>query len=87
MDLKLTDRVALVSGSTAGIGLAIATTLAQEGATVIVNGRTTERVDAAISQIKQTVTNAKLQGVAADLGTQAGASELFRASSLCRYSG
>jgi NAD(P)-dependent dehydrogenase (short-subunit alcohol dehydrogenase family) len=77
MDFKLTDRVALVSGSTAGIGLAIATTLAQEGVTVIVNGRTTERVDAAIAQIKQTVTNAELQGVAADLGTQAGASELF----------
>ena len=77
MDLQLTDRMALVSGSTAGIGLAIATTLAQEGATVIVNGRTTERVDAAIAHIKQTVTNAKLQGVTADLGTQAGASELF----------
>ena len=77
MDLKLTDRTALISGSTAGIGLAIATTLAQEGATVIVNGRTTERVDAAISHIKQTVSDAKLQGVAADLGTQAGALELF----------
>jgi NADP-dependent 3-hydroxy acid dehydrogenase YdfG len=76
MDLKLTDRIALVSGSTAGIGLAIATTLAQEGSTVIVNGRTTERVDAAIDRIKQTVPDAKLQGVAADLGTQAGASEL-----------
>ncbi len=77
MDLKLTDHTALVSGSTAGIGLAIATTLAQEGATVIINGRTTERVDGAIAQIKQTVTDAKLQGVVADLGTQAGASELF----------
>lgn len=77
MDLKLTAHTALVSGSTAGIGLAIATTLAQEGATVIINGRTTERVDGAISQIKQTVTDAKLQGVVADLGTQAGASELF----------
>jgi NAD(P)-dependent dehydrogenase (short-subunit alcohol dehydrogenase family) len=76
MDLKLIDRMALVSASTAGIGLAIATTLAQEGATVIVNGRTPERVDAAISHIKQTVTNARLQGVVADLGTQAGASEL-----------
>lgn len=77
MDLKLTDRIALVSGSTAGIGLAIATCLAQEGATVIINGRTSERVDGALAQIKQTVTDAKLQGVVADLGTQAGASELF----------
>ncbi len=78
MDFKLTSHIALVSGSTAGIGLAIATTLAQEGATVIVNGRTTERVDGAIAQIKQTVTDAKVQGVVADLGTQAGASELFK---------
>jgi NAD(P)-dependent dehydrogenase (short-subunit alcohol dehydrogenase family) len=77
MDLKLTAHTALVSGSTAGIGLAIATTLAQEGATVIINGRTTERVDGAIAQIKQTVTDAKLQGVVADLGTQIGTSELF----------
>ena len=77
MDLQLTDRMALVSGSTAGIGLAIATTLAQEGATVIINGRTNERVDAAIDRIKQTLPDAKLQGVVADLGTQAGASELF----------
>jgi NAD(P)-dependent dehydrogenase (short-subunit alcohol dehydrogenase family) len=78
MDLQLTGKVALVSGSTAGIGLAIATALAQEGATVIVNGRTQERVNEAISQIKQTAPDAKLQGVAADLGTQAGATELFQ---------
>jgi NAD(P)-dependent dehydrogenase (short-subunit alcohol dehydrogenase family) len=77
MDFKLTTHTALVSGSTAGIGLAITTALAQEGATVIINGRTTDRVNGAISHIKQTVTNAKLQGVVADLGTQAGASELF----------
>jgi NAD(P)-dependent dehydrogenase (short-subunit alcohol dehydrogenase family) len=78
MDLQLTGKVALVSGSTAGIGLAIATTLAQEGATVIVNGRTQERVNEAISQIKQTAPDARLQGVVADLGTQAGANELFQ---------
>jgi NAD(P)-dependent dehydrogenase (short-subunit alcohol dehydrogenase family) len=77
MDLKLADKTALVSGSTAGIGLAIATSLAQEGATVIVNGRTSERVNAAIDQIKQTVPDAKLQGAIADLGTEAGASALF----------
>lgn len=77
MDLKLTNKVALVSGSTAGIGLAITTALATEGATVIINGRTTERVDAAISQIKQTVTDAKLQGIVADLGTLAGTTKLF----------
>lgn len=72
MDLQLADKIALVSGSTAGIGLAIATTLAEEGATVIINGRTEERVDAAIHQIKQKMPNVKLQGIAADLGTAAG---------------
>lgn len=78
MDLKLSDRIALVSGSTAGIGLAIATTLAQEGATVIVNGRTEERVNNALKSIQQSVPNAKLQGITADLGTPAGAELLFQ---------
>ncbi|NQE35676.1 SDR family NAD(P)-dependent oxidoreductase [Microcoleus asticus] len=78
MDLQLSDKVALVSGSTAGIGLAIATTLAQEGATVIVNGRTPERVNDALDRLKQSVPNAKLQGIAADLGTQAGVELLFQ---------
>lgn len=77
MDLKLAGHTALVSGSTAGIGLAIATALAKEGATVIINGRTAERVDSAIAHVKQTVTNAKLQGVVADLGTESGTTELF----------
>ncbi|HEY9639757.1 MAG TPA: SDR family NAD(P)-dependent oxidoreductase, partial [Coleofasciculaceae cyanobacterium] len=78
MDLQLTEKVALVSGSTAGIGLAIATTLAQEEATVIINGRTPERVKTAIDQIKQKVPNAELQGVVADLGTVEGANVLFQ---------
>lgn len=78
MDLELTNKIAVVSGSTAGIGLAIASALAQEGATVIVNGRSQERVSAAIEQIKTIKADAKLQGVAADLSTQAGANELFQ---------
>ena len=78
MDLKLSGKVALVSGSTGGIGLAIVTTLAEEGATVIVNGRTQERVNNAIDQIQQSVPNAKLQGIAADLGTQAGVELLLQ---------
>ena len=49
MDLQLKGKTALVSGSTLGIGFAIASTLAREGATVIVNGRTKERVDDAIA--------------------------------------
>jgi NAD(P)-dependent dehydrogenase (short-subunit alcohol dehydrogenase family) len=78
MDLQLGQKTALVSGSTAGIGLAIATTLAQEGAHVIVNGRTEARVNEAIGQIKQTVPDAKLQGLVADLGTQAGTQTTFQ---------
>ena len=52
MDLKLAGKTALVTGSTAGIGLAIARSLAREGAHVYVNGRTQQRVDAAISTIR-----------------------------------
>jgi NAD(P)-dependent dehydrogenase (short-subunit alcohol dehydrogenase family) len=52
MDLKLTDKVVLVTGSTAGIGFAIARALAAEGAHVYVNGRTQERVDAAVTAIR-----------------------------------
>ena len=78
MDLNLTTHTALVSGSTAGIGLAIATTLAQEGATVVINGRTAERVDSAIAQIQQAVPEATLQGIVADLSTQSGAAVLFQ---------
>ncbi len=77
MDLKLTDKTALVSGSTAGIGLAIAAALAQEGASVIVNGRTSERVEAAVAQIQKTTATAKLQGVAADLSTADGVQKLL----------
>jgi NAD(P)-dependent dehydrogenase (short-subunit alcohol dehydrogenase family) len=56
----------------------IAAALAQEGASVIVNGRTQQRVSAAIEQIKQTNPDANLQGVVADLSTLAGADELFQ---------
>ena len=66
----------MVSGSTAGIGLAIAAELAAEGAKVVVNGRTQARVDAARKTIQQRVSGADLRGVAADLGTSAG-SESF----------
>ena len=69
MDLELKGKTALVTGSTAGIGLAIATTLAKEGATVIVNGRTQERVDHAVK------VSGAAHGIAADLGTEAGAQD------------
>jgi NAD(P)-dependent dehydrogenase (short-subunit alcohol dehydrogenase family) len=64
---------ALVSGSTAGIGFAIAEALANEGASVIVNGRTQKRVDEALAKLK-----GKTEGIAADLSTEAGAAETFR---------
>jgi len=66
MDLQLKDKIALVSGSTAGIGYAIAKSLAAEGAKVIVNGRTQERVDAAIKSIKADTGSDKVTGVTAD---------------------
>lgn len=72
MDLGLKGKIAVVSGSTAGIGFAVAQALAAEGAQVVVNGRTEERVDAACGKIRATLPNANLVGAAADLGTVAG---------------
>src|SRR5580692_3960746 len=72
MNLGLQGKLAVVSGSTAGIGLAIATALAVEGATVVVNGRTEARVAEALEKIRNRVSGANLRGVAADLGTATG---------------
>jgi NAD(P)-dependent dehydrogenase (short-subunit alcohol dehydrogenase family) len=72
MNLGLQGKIAVVSGSTAGIGLGIAIALAAEGAKVIVNGRTEQRVTAALDKIRERVPNADTRGVAADLGTLAG---------------
>jgi NAD(P)-dependent dehydrogenase (short-subunit alcohol dehydrogenase family) len=72
MNFGLQGKIAVVSGSTAGIGLAIATALAAEGARVIINGRTEERVTSALEKIRERVPTADLRGVAADLGTAAG---------------
>src|ERR1039458_7932532 len=78
MNLKLDDKAALVTGSTAGIGFAIALGLAREGARVIVNGRTQARGDAALAGIRQQVPQAKLEGVALDLGTATGCEAFIR---------
>ncbi len=67
MNLQLPDKLALVSGSTKGIGLAIATGLAREGAKVIINGRFEKSVDGALAKIRQVVPNAKLESFAGDL--------------------
>src|SRR2546430_14722844 len=76
MDLQLRGKRAVVTGSTAGIGLAIAIDLAREQANVVVNGRTQERVDAALARIRGEVREGRVEGVAADLGTAAGAQSL-----------
>jgi NAD(P)-dependent dehydrogenase (short-subunit alcohol dehydrogenase family) len=72
MDLGLKGKIAVVSGSTAGIGFAIAAALAAEGAKVVVNGRTEARVTSALEKIRKHVKNADARGVAADLGSAQG---------------
>jgi NAD(P)-dependent dehydrogenase (short-subunit alcohol dehydrogenase family) len=72
MDLQLTNKKALVTGSTAGIGFAIASLLAQEGAAVVVNGRSRQRVEEAAQRIRAQTKNVLVTGVAADLGTKEG---------------
>src|ERR1700733_11820225 len=79
MDLKLTDKVALVTGSTAGIGFAIARALAIEGAHVYVNGRTQERVDAAIAVIRSHGATIKVYDIVADFSSSAESKALVSA--------
>jgi NAD(P)-dependent dehydrogenase (short-subunit alcohol dehydrogenase family) len=79
VDLGLTSKLALVTGSTAGIGLATAAALAREGARVIVNGRTSARVDAAVTQLRKSIPGADIKGVAADVATAAGCDSVIRA--------
>src|SRR3954453_20109939 len=78
MNLKLTDKTALVSGSTKGIGFAIATGLAREGARVIVNGRSEKAVAEAKANIKQTLPDARIESFPGDLSTAAAAEALFQ---------
>jgi len=67
MDLQLSGKLALVTGSTAGIGLAIGSTLAGEGATVIINGRSEKRVTQSIEKIRQEHSHGKLEALVGDL--------------------
>jgi NAD(P)-dependent dehydrogenase (short-subunit alcohol dehydrogenase family) len=78
MDLKLDNKLALVTGSTAGIGYASARALLKEGARVIVNGRTQETVDAAIAQLKKETSRTAL-GFAGDMSTAEAANKVFAA--------
>jgi NAD(P)-dependent dehydrogenase (short-subunit alcohol dehydrogenase family) len=79
MNLQLTGKSALVTGSTAGIGFAIARTLAREGASVVITGRTQDRVKAAIKTIQQEIGDTKVRGIAADLATARGSTKCIEA--------
>lgn len=77
MQIELKNRKAVVTGSTAGIGRAIAEGLARAGAAVVINGRTQERVDTTLREMRALLPEAELTGVAADIATAAGCSALF----------
>ena len=78
MNLKLENKTALVTGSTAGIGFAIVRSLAAEGTRVIVNGRTEARVSESIASIRKSHPNARLEPFAADLANAEAAIEAAR---------
>jgi len=79
MDLHLSDKTALVTGSTAGIGLEIARKLAVEGARVIITGRNKAKLDQAVDSIR-TSGGARVNGVLADAATEEGAATLVHAT-------
>jgi NAD(P)-dependent dehydrogenase (short-subunit alcohol dehydrogenase family) len=79
VNIDLSGKTAIVSASTAGIGLAIATGIAASGAETIVNGRKQEAVDRAIETIRKTAPQAKLRGFAGDLGSREGCDALAKA--------
>jgi NAD(P)-dependent dehydrogenase (short-subunit alcohol dehydrogenase family) len=79
MDLQLKDKTALVTGSTQGIGYAIAKQLLAEGAIVIINGRTDQRIATAISKLKSEVPGANISGLAADFSDTDDVNRLIKA--------
>jgi NAD(P)-dependent dehydrogenase (short-subunit alcohol dehydrogenase family) len=79
MNLQLDGRTALVTGSTAGIGFATARLLTTESASVVINGRSQERVDAAVREIRKLHPGANVSGVATDLSNAAGCAKLIQA--------
>src|SRR5579859_3879770 len=83
MDLKLRGRRALVTGSTAGIGYAIAKGLAAEGARVTLTGRTAASVDAGLARLRKDAPGAQADGVAADCASAAGAEQVFARVAEC----
>jgi NAD(P)-dependent dehydrogenase (short-subunit alcohol dehydrogenase family) len=79
MKIDLSGKTALITGSTSGIGHAIAKGLATAGASVVVNGRTQAKVDAAVAALAKASPGSKLRGIAADVSTAAGCDTLAAA--------
>ncbi|WP_338112881.1 SDR family oxidoreductase [Sphingomonas gei] len=76
----MNGRLAIVTGSTAGIGRATAEGLGRAGASVIINGRTATRVDEAVRQMRATFPSIDISGIAADLSTADGATAFVAAA-------
>jgi short-subunit dehydrogenase len=77
MDLHIGNRRALIIGSTAGIGFAIAHGLSAEGAQVTLTGRTQTAIDAALARLRSSVPGARADGIAVDCATAKGAEAVF----------
>ena len=77
MKLELSGKTALITGSTAGIGLAIASGLLEVGAAVVINGRSSTSVEQAISTLKTRHPGGAIDGIVADLGTAQGCQVLL----------
>lgn len=80
MVIDLSGKSAVVTGSTRGIGFAVAKGLAQSGADVVLNGRTQAAVEKAVAALKKAASKARVTGVAADLGTARGCDTLVQAA-------
>src|SRR5258708_3009857 len=78
MNLKLTGKIAFISGSTKGIGFTIASQLAAEGAHAIVNGRSDEAVNSAVQQIRKALPEAKVEGFGGDMATATATERLLK---------
>ena len=79
MDLKLEGKTAFISGSTSGIGYAIASRLLTEGARVIINGRTRESVNKAVEELKLSTKKSNVSGIAADFSKVEEVNQLIKA--------
>jgi NAD(P)-dependent dehydrogenase (short-subunit alcohol dehydrogenase family) len=79
MDLKIHNKIALITGSTQGIGFATAKKLCEEGVNVIINGRSKEKVEIAVKKLKEEFPQVKVMGIEADLKDNEGCNKLISA--------